>query len=126
MAPSAAIRFLAKKQGSPLRGFVQLRLRVRVKPGASKSHEGILAVTSSAVQLCVAAQPRQGEANQAVLQVLSNTIGISKSRLRIVSGLKSRDKIATIDHDHTQGDGEAYAETILSVLHRASHATSPQ
>ncbi|KAG5913106.1 hypothetical protein E4U42_001476 [Claviceps africana] len=119
---SAAVRFLPNKHGSPALGFVQLQLRV--KAGASKPRQGILAVTSSAVELCVAAQPRQGEANGAVLQVLSQALAVSKSRLRIVSGFKSRDKIATMDCD--EADGSAYADAILNLLHKAaSHATPP-
>ncbi|KAG6015233.1 hypothetical protein E4U54_003952 [Claviceps lovelessii] len=120
---SAAVRFLPSKKGSSALGFVQLHLRV--KPGASKPRQGILAVTSSAVELCVAAQARQGEANQAVLQVLSHALGVSKSRMRIVSGFKSRDKIATIDCDEADADGSVYAEAILDLLHRAASHTTP-
>ncbi|KAG5975145.1 hypothetical protein E4U55_007839 [Claviceps digitariae] len=119
---ATAVRFLPSKKGSSALGFIQLHLRV--KPGASKPRQGILAVTSSAVELCVAAQARQGEANQAVVQVLSHALGVSKTRLRIVSGLKSRDKIATIECD--EADGSVYAEAVLDLLRKAaSHATPP-
>ncbi|KAG5952399.1 hypothetical protein E4U53_000963 [Claviceps sorghi] len=119
---SAAVRFLPNKHGSPALGFVQLQLRV--KTGASKPRQGILAVTTNAVELCVAAQPRQGEANGAVVQVLSHVLAVPRRRVRIVSGFKSRDKIATIDCE--EADGSAYADAILNVLHKAaSHATSP-
>ncbi|KAG5954049.1 hypothetical protein E4U57_004899 [Claviceps arundinis] len=121
MAMTAAVRFLSSKQGSSGLGFIQLQLRV--KPGACKTRQGILAVTSNAVELCVAAQPRQGEANLAVLRVLSNALGICPSRLRIVRGSKSREKIAAFDCRLADGPGPAYAEVIINLLREASHAT---
>jgi uncharacterized protein YggU (UPF0235/DUF167 family) len=48
-----------------------LILQCHVKPGASKAREGVTAVTDAAVEICVAAQAREGEANKAVLEVLS-------------------------------------------------------
>ncbi|KAG6273446.1 hypothetical protein E4U47_001960 [Claviceps purpurea] len=123
MAMTAAVRFLSSKQGSSGLGFIQLQLRV--KPGVSKTRQGILAVTSNAVELCVAAQPRQGEANFAVLRVLSKALDICQSRLRIVRGSKSRDKIAAFDCHLADGPGPAYAEVILNLLREASDATPP-
>lgn len=46
-------------------------LQCRVKPGASKVREGVTSLTDDAVELCVAAAAREGEANKAVLAVLS-------------------------------------------------------
>lgn len=46
-------------------------LRCHVKPRASKAREGVTAVTSDAVEVCVAAVPKDGESNRAVLAVLS-------------------------------------------------------
>ncbi|EFY99619.1 DUF167 domain protein [Metarhizium robertsii] len=119
MASPLAARFIASKPGSLSVGFVQLQLRV--KAGTSKDREGILAVTDRAIELCVAAQPRHGEANKAVVQALSNAIGIPKSRFRFVSGIKSRDKVVAIGD--IQGDGPEYTETILRLLREASHRT---
>lgn len=47
-----------------------LYLQCHVKPGASKVREGIASVTDNVVEVCVAAQPRDGESNKAVLEVL--------------------------------------------------------
>lgn len=47
-----------------------LYLQCHVKPGASKVREGVAAVTDNVVEVCVAAQPRDGESNKAVLEVL--------------------------------------------------------
>ncbi|EFY89294.1 hypothetical protein J3458_018771 [Metarhizium acridum] len=119
MASPLAARFIASKSGSLSVGFVQLQLRV--KAGTSKDREGILAVTDRAIELCVTAQPRHGEANKAVVQALSNAIGIPKSRFRFVSGLKSRDKVVAIGD--IQGDGPDYTETVLRLLREASYRT---
>lgn len=48
-----------------------LYMHCNVKPGASKNREGVLSVNDEAVELCVAAQAREGEANKAVIKVLS-------------------------------------------------------
>ncbi|OAA49589.1 DUF167 domain protein [Metarhizium rileyi] len=117
MATPAAVRFIASKPGSLSVGLVQLQLRV--KAGASKDREGILAVTDRAVELCVAARPRHGEANEAVVQVLSNATGIPKSQFRFVHGSKSRDKIVVIGD--IKRDGLEYTETVIRLLHKASH-----
>jgi hypothetical protein len=48
-----------------------LYMHCNVKPGASKNREGIASVDDEAVGICVAAQAREGEANKAVIKVLS-------------------------------------------------------
>ena len=48
-----------------------LYMHCNVKPGASKNREGVASVDDEAVQICVAAQAREGEANKAVVEVLS-------------------------------------------------------
>ncbi|KAM0474554.1 hypothetical protein ACHAPX_007498 [Trichoderma viride] len=115
---SAAVRFLAGSKKAP-QGILQLRLHV--KPGASKNREGIQAVTEEAIELCVAAQAKDGEANQAVMEVLSEALDIPKSRLSLVQGARSRDKTVVVQE--IKGDGSAYAATILELLHKASSET---
>lgn len=41
-----------------------------VRPRTSKMREGVTAMTDDAVEICVAAPPRNGEANKAVINVL--------------------------------------------------------
>lgn len=48
-----------------------LYMHCNVKPGASKNREGIASVDDEAVEICVAAQAREGEANKAVIRLLS-------------------------------------------------------
>lgn len=71
------IRFVAGAKKSP---HGTLYLRCHVKPGAAKSREGILAVTDEAIELRVAAQAREGEANKAVVKLLSEVVPILQRR----------------------------------------------
>jgi len=51
--------------------YPTLFIHCSVKPGASKSREGVTSVNEDAVEICVSAQAREGEANKAVVKVLS-------------------------------------------------------
>lgn len=121
-AVSPAVRFLASKSSPQHAGYLQLRLRV--KPGASKARQGILEVTDEAIELCVAAPPRDGAANKAVIQVLSAAMGIPRSRFAFASGMKGGDKIVTVAD--VRGDGPDCAQAFLALLHKASHSTNPR
>ncbi|KAJ4209470.1 hypothetical protein NW767_001381 [Fusarium falciforme] len=114
MASSSAIRFVTGTKKSPLGS---LHLQLHVKPGASKNREGVIAITDDAIELCVAAQAREGEANKAVVQVLSSVLGVPKSSLQLTHGLKSRDK--TVVLNGFKGDGEDYARTVRELLDKA-------
>lgn len=72
MSTTSAIRFLAGTKKEPLGS---LRLQCHVKPGASRVREGVLAVADDVIELCVAAQAREGEANKAVVKLLSEVSG---------------------------------------------------
>ncbi|WAO87843.1 Hypothetical protein NCS54_00516400 [Fusarium falciforme] len=94
MASSSAIRFVTGTKKSPLGS---LHLQLHVKPGASKNREGVIAITDDAIELCVAAQAREGEANKAVVQSRDKTV--------VLNGFK--------------GDGEDYARTVRELLDKA-------
>lgn len=63
-----AIRFIATK-GKAHSASVQLLCHV--KPGVNANREGITAVSDDAIEVCVAAQAREGEANKAVREVIA-------------------------------------------------------
>ena len=44
----------------------------------------------------VAAAPERGRANEAVLDLLAQTLALPRSQVRLVSGLTSRDKIVEL------------------------------
>lgn len=82
---------MSKPKDSP----AAARLRVRVKPRASRSSVEIL--DDGAISVATAAPPVEGKANEAVQEILANRLRISKSRVQMVSGEKSRDKTFQID-----------------------------
>lgn len=113
-ASTAAVRFI---RGSGKAAIGSLQLQLHVKPGASKAREGIIGINDHAVELCVAAQAKEGEANKAVVKVLSDILGIPKTRLHLARGAKSRDK--TILLEGVQGDGEEQVTRVVELLERA-------
>ncbi|KAI0845034.1 YggU-like protein [Daldinia vernicosa] len=93
MATRNAITLIQKsKSSSP----EILQLRCHIRPGASKVREGVAAVTDESVELCVAAPPQDGKANKAVIEILSEILGVAKSDLQITHGMKNRDKTISV------------------------------
>ncbi|OTB01974.1 hypothetical protein M426DRAFT_323059 [Hypoxylon sp. CI-4A] len=73
-----------------------LQLRCHIRPGASKVREGVAAVTDESVEICVSAPPQDGKSNKAVIEILSEILGVAKSDLQITHGMKNRDKTISI------------------------------
>jgi hypothetical protein len=71
-----------------------LRMRVRVKPRASKSR--ILDVRDGILQVALAAPPVDGEANAELIRTLADALGCGKSAVEIVAGAGSRSKLVAI------------------------------
>ena len=59
------------------------RLRLRVKPGARRNE--IQGPHGGALKLSVTAPPEKGKANRAVLDLLSNALGVPASSLTLLS-----------------------------------------
>ncbi|KAH7350286.1 hypothetical protein BKA66DRAFT_431363 [Pyrenochaeta sp. MPI-SDFR-AT-0127] len=90
-----AIRFIAAKKQSP----ASIQLRCHVKPGVSANRQGVSAVTDESIQVCVAAQARDGEANKAVREVIADALKMPKSDVDIAKGMKSREKTVAVNMD---------------------------
>ena len=71
------------------------RLKLHVTPGARD--EGIAGWRGPSLRLKVRARPEKGRANEAALRLLSAYIGLPRSRLTIVRGTTSRDKLVEVD-----------------------------
>ncbi|MFT4026761.1 MAG: DUF167 domain-containing protein [Novosphingobium sp.] len=82
---AAALRALADAEG---------RLAVRVTPGARG--EG-LEIAAGRLFAKVRAKPEDGKANAAVLGLLAAALGVAGSRLRLLRGATSRDKLVQLD-----------------------------
>ena len=70
-------------------------LKVRVQPKASRNQ--IDGFEDGTLRLRVTAQPVDGKANAGVIALMAKTLGVSKSRLEIVRGHGSRDKVISIE-----------------------------
>ena len=82
---AGAIRALADAEG---------RLALRVTPGARS--EGIV-LEGGRVLVKVRAKPQDGEATEAVLGLLARALGTAPSRLHLLRGATSRDKLVQLD-----------------------------
>lgn len=83
--PPETIRALADSEG---------RLALRVTPGArSESVE----LGQGVVLIKVRTKPQDGKANEAVLKLLAEALGIATSRLQLLRGATGRDKLVRIE-----------------------------
>lgn len=70
------------------------RLAVKVTPGA---REESVTLTPDAVLVKVRAPADKGAANQAVLAVVARALGLAPSRVRLLRGATSREKVVQVD-----------------------------
>ncbi len=70
------------------------RLRLRVSPGAGRA--GIVGRHGDAWKVRVAAPPEHGRANEALLRLLAETLGVPRSGVVLVSGHGGRDKVVEL------------------------------
>tara|TARA_B100001167_G_C16752917_1_gene297187 strand:- start:87 stop:356 length:270 start_codon:yes stop_codon:yes gene_type:complete len=68
---------------------------VKVQPKASRDQ--VVGYRDGVLQLRVTAPPDKGRANAAVVALLADALGVAKSRVRIVRGQSSRDKVVTVE-----------------------------
>ena len=69
-------------------------LRLRVVPGTT--HPGVVGRLGDAWKVRVAAPPEGGRANEAVLTLLAEALGVRRRDLALASGRASRDKVVTL------------------------------
>ncbi len=67
------------------------RIAVRVTPRGGR--DGISVDDDGTVRVRVHAPPADGKANAAVQDLLARALGVPKSRLQLVAGAASRDKV---------------------------------
>ena len=70
-------------------------LRVRVQPRAKKN--ALAGQIEQEWKLLLTAPPIEGRANQACIAFFARELGISQSRVRMLSGEKSRHKVLELD-----------------------------
>ena len=109
---SALREALPNKAGCPGDDWLReaqgaVRLAVHLQPGASRN--AIEAVSNGRLRIRVQAPPVEGAANEALCKLLSKTLGVAKSKVRIAHGETSREK--TVEISGLSGDD---ARAILS------------
>jgi uncharacterized protein YggU (UPF0235/DUF167 family) len=95
---------------------------VRVLPNAGRTAiEEIVAVADgrAALKLRVAAIPDKNKANDAVIALLAQTLGVARSAIRITSGATARLKTL-----HIAGDGPVLAARLAAALPASRDKTS--
>jgi uncharacterized protein (TIGR00251 family) len=65
-------------------------LPVRAQPGAKRV--GVQGEQNGALKVAVTAPPQDGRANEALLEVLRQALGLKRSQLELLSGQTARDK----------------------------------
>lgn len=69
-----------------------MKLKVRVIPNARKQE----VIEGEILKVKVRSPPEGGRANEEVIELLSKHFGVKKSAVKILKGLKSRDKLVVI------------------------------
>jgi hypothetical protein len=72
-----------------------MRITVRVTPGATRP--GVEKNASDVYAVRVSARAKEGEANEAVVRSIAKHFKVAPSSVKIVRGLKGRNKILEIE-----------------------------
>lgn len=72
-----------------------VRITVRVQPRASRA--GVEGAHGNAWRVRVQAPPVEGAANDAVCELLADTLNVPKRMVRVVTGASGRTKVIEID-----------------------------
>jgi uncharacterized protein (TIGR00251 family) len=86
-----------------------VRVTVRVKPGASRTAVG--GRHGDALVVAVTAKPVGGNATEAALRAVAKAFGVSRSRVALVIGAASRDKVIDV-----VGTPEALSQRLDALL----------
>lgn len=69
-------------------------IALRVTPRARRNS---IAVSDGVIRVHVTAVPEDGKANEAVARLLADALGVARSRLVLLRGATSRDKLFRLD-----------------------------
>ena len=75
-------------------------LELHVQPGARRTEVG--GMHGARIKIRLAAPASEGRANEALIEFLAEEFGVARRDVRILSGLKSRDKRVVIEGVTTQ------------------------
>jgi len=72
-----------------------VKVTVTVKPNSKKGP--LVEATGEGLLVYLAERPVEGQANQALEQILAKHYGVAKTRVTVIKGVKSRIKIVEVD-----------------------------
>ncbi len=70
---------------------------IRVKVATKSSKNAIVGVRNGELLVSVTAVPENGKANEAVIKLLSKSLKCAKTKICLISGSKSKNKLFQID-----------------------------
>ncbi|MGA1845596.1 DUF167 domain-containing protein [Deferribacter abyssi] len=79
-----------------------IRITLYIQPGAKKSE--YVDFFNGMPKIRIVSSPVEGAANKELIKFLSKKLGISKSKVKIIRGEKSRVKTLEIDFDITEDE----------------------
>ncbi|MBO3762496.1 DUF167 domain-containing protein [Ciceribacter sp. L1K23] len=91
-----------------------IRLRVRLTPNGGRDDLDGLERNSAGeayIKARVSAAPEKGRANKSLVELLAKRLGVPKSRITMISGDTSRQKILRVE-----GDTEEISRTLNELL----------
>jgi uncharacterized protein len=88
-------RLRGRLRGDGARPDGLTRITVTVSPGAARSE--LVGRHGDGWRARVAAPPERGKANEALVALLADLLGVTKARIRVVAGQTARRKIVEID-----------------------------
>ena len=96
-----------------------LRIAVRVQPRSARNR--VVGRHGDALKLQVTAPPVEGAANQAVIELLAEWIGVPRRQVRIVQGETARDKVVEV----ASSDPAALAERVRTAATHVDKVGGP-
>jgi len=93
-----------------------VKLALRVQPGAKRS-QLLARMASGEWKVAVAAPPLEGRANEAVVELVSDLLGVKRRQVTVARGASSRRKVVEVE-----GVSEAEAEARLTAALPSTNA----
>ena len=91
-----------------------LRIEVRVQPRSARDR--VVGRHGAAIKVAVSAPPVGGAANAAVADLLARWLAVPRSRVAIVRGETSRNKLVEVETDDPEGLGRRIDEALATLV----------
>ncbi len=72
-----------------------MKINVKVKPNAKQNQ--IKKLGENSYEIRVTVPPEKGKANKKVIEILSKEIGVPKSKIKLIRGETSREKVFEVE-----------------------------